>query len=272
MRRTNVHIRRRHRHSRDACIILEQRTVAVAEAGTSRVRYRYSVDVLPVGGGAIRYAAQTGGGRRSGVGGSAGDASLPLTAYILVRGETEAGDVAVKEAKVDEENRGDRREEADDGDEDEGASAGHRQRWCCRGVAHARPVLTIAPRPVVDVDEHQLAQGERGDRERDDERRREANEKRRVVTAADAVVQPLAMMVEARYALVADGAVLCAPTARRYVAEVTPAVLDHVLVPRAIELGHNCAGRPGADLRVGRVQQQHRQVGQHVQQEQRGEQ
>ncbi|KAL0124062.1 hypothetical protein PUN28_006095 [Cardiocondyla obscurior] len=69
--------------------------------------------ILVIGRGAIRHAAQASGGRRSRISrvdGGAGDASLPLPAHVFIRGETETGDIAVKEAKMYEQNRSDCRD------------------------------------------------------------------------------------------------------------------------------------------------------------------
>lgn len=215
---------------------------------------------------------------RSRVGSSTPDVSLSFIAHVFVRGETKAGDVAVKEAEMYKQHRGNGREDADDGDEDERAGAGHRQqrRRRRRGVAHAR-VVGIVPRFVaVDeqgcVNKHQLAQGERGDRECDDERRRQAHQKRRIITATDAIVQPLAVVVETRHALVANGAMFGASFTRRYITKVASAILDDVSMLCSVELRYDRASWSSADLRIGRVQQQHRQMGQNVQQEQGGEQ
>ncbi len=60
-----------------------------------------------------------------------------------------------------------------------------------------------------------------------------------VVSFADALIKPLAVVVEPSHALVARGAVLGALAADGDLTQMATAILDHMRVARAIKLGHH---------------------------------
>lgn len=68
--------------------------------------------------------------------------------------------------------------------------------------------------------------------------RHHTHQERHVVPASDTVVQPLAVMVEATDALVANTAVFGPRPRSLDVAQMTPAVFDYVRVFGAVELWH----------------------------------
>lgn len=98
-----------------------------------------------------------------------------------------------------------------------------------------RPTGEVEPR-LVQVVEHQLGDRDPHDGGTGGDRGHHAHQERCVVAAADAVVQPFAVVVEPPHALVAHAAVFRPRPRGLYVAQVTPPVLDHVRVLRPVEL------------------------------------
>ena len=120
------------------------------------------------------------------------------------------------------------------------------------------------------VVERQLRNGQYRHQRGGRHRRRDAHQERRVVPAAHAVVQPLAVVVEALHALVARAAVLRPGPGGADAAQVAAALLDDVRVLGAVQLGHGLgAARP--QRRLGGVEERGGEVGRQVQQQQRRE-
>lgn len=166
---------------------------------------------------------------RSGAGvGRQGVRLVVLAAEVLVSRDSETGDVAVEEAEVNEQDGGDGREDTDDGDDDERSGAGQRQAQRQRDVVHVGGGVVLGPEPRLEANERQLGYDEAEYGQGDDDRRDQADYERGVVSSADAVVEPLAVMVEAGDALVADRAVLRSLGGGVDITQMTPAVLDDV--------------------------------------------
>ncbi|CAD1470331.1 unnamed protein product, partial [Heterotrigona itama] len=115
--------------------------------------------------------------------------------------------------------------------------------------------------------EGELGDGEAGDGQACQDRGDQTDEESTVISSPDAVVQPLAMMVESDDAFVADGTVLGPLALGGDVAQVASAVLDHVRVPPSVEFRQNFVRRLRPDPRVRRIQQNHRQVRANVREE-----
>ena len=97
-----------------------------------------------------------------------------------------------------------------------------------------------------------------------------ADEERGVVPSADALVEPLAVVVEDVDAFVADGAVFGFVGGDDDVTEMAPAVLYDVVVFGPVELGDRAFGVDGSEVGVTRVEKKSGEVGDIVETEDDG--
>lgn len=201
----------------------------------------------------------------------------PIVANVLVRSDAQRGYVHVEHAQVQQQHHGDQGQHALGGRDGHEHVPVHRQPADAEQLVYLDGLIAAEHRLQVVFDAHrvrvvddQLDQRHEHDHQAREHGRHDAHDERHVVPGADAVVQPLAVVVELLHALIARAAVLGPVPGREYVAQVTLAVFDDVRVLGLVQLGHGLPRRSPvvAELRVRGVDEQRGRVRHNVQEEQ----